>query len=290
MVSVVAALALGALLLVAAGLKLVQRAATQAALATYGLHGRAATLAWALLVAGEAALAVGVAAGLDLAAYAAAALLTAFVAAQAVALAQGRAGAPCACLGARGRLGQGSLARAALLAAALAVLPALPRSSPDTEGWLGIGLGVALLGVAALAVAVLALAREVATLRSHLVPQGALEIPEEGPPVGARLPLADRLGARPGQLGLAVFTSESCRLCRALAPAVAALGRDPRVALRTFDEVRDADAWALAEVPGSPFAIALDPEGTVLAKGTFNSPAQLESVLGAAERRRAARA
>ena len=55
--------------------------------------------------------------------------------------------------------------------------------------------------------------------------------------------------------------------------------------LRRFDEVEDADAWALADVPGSPFAVALGADGTVLAKGTFNSGAQLESVLAAAERR-----
>ena len=85
-----------------------------------------------------------------------------------------------------------------------------------------------------------------------------------------------------------MFSSEGCGLCRALAPAVEAFGRDPRVELRTFDEVRDADAWAAADVPGSPFAVALDADGTVLAKGTFNTAAQLESVLAAAERRRGA--
>ena len=58
--------------------------------------------------------------------------------------------------------------------------------------------------------------------------------------------------------------------------------------LRTFDEVEHADAWAAADVPGSPFAVALDADGTVLAKGTFNTGAQLESVLAAAERRRGA--
>ena len=85
-----------------------------------------------------------------------------------------------------------------------------------------------------------------------------------------------------------MFSSDGCGLCRALEPAVAAFGRDPRVELRTFDEVRDAGAWAAADVPGSPFAVALDADGTVLAKGTFNTGAQLESVLAAAERRRGA--
>ena len=60
------------------------------------------------------------------------------------------------------------------------------------------------------------------------------------------------------------------------------------VVLRTFDEVADAAAWGAADVPGSPFAVALDADGTVLAKGTFNTGAQLETVLAAAERRRGA--
>ena len=85
-----------------------------------------------------------------------------------------------------------------------------------------------------------------------------------------------------------MFSSEGCGLCRALAPAIAAFGNHPAVVLRTFDEVTDADAWAAADVPGSPFAVALDSDGTVLAKGTFNTGAQLESVLAAAERRRGA--
>ena len=41
-------------------------------------------------------------------------------------------------------------------------------------------------------------------------------------------------------------------------------------------------------MPGSPFVVAIDTDGTVLAKGTFNTGAQLETVLAAAERRRGA--
>jgi hypothetical protein len=57
------------------------------------------------------------------------------------------------------------------------------------------------------------------------------------------------------------------------------------VAVETFEEVADADVWERLEIPGSPFAVAFDRAGTVLAKGTFNSLAQLESVLATAERR-----
>ena len=64
------------------------------------------------------------------------------------------------------------------------------------------------------------------------------------------------------------------------------VANDPRVSVGVFDEVVDAELWKRLEVPGSPFAVALDAEGVVLAKGTFNSLAQLESVLATAERRR----
>jgi Methylamine utilisation protein MauE len=291
MVSVVACLGLGFVLLASAVLKLTDPSGTRAALATYGVRREElARVLWGALVALEAVLAVAVGAGIDAAAYAAAGLLAVFCAAQATALAAGRVGAPCACFGARGRMSRGSLARTALLAAALAALPLLPRSEPSTETWLALGLAAALIGLVALAVVVLSLAREVGTLRLAADPRGALEIAHEGPEVGARTALAAHFGEAlaPGRIGLAVFSSDGCALCRALEPAVDAFGRDARVALRRFDEVRDADAWAVADVPGSPFAVALDADGTVLAKGTFNTGAQLESVLAAAERRRGA--
>jgi hypothetical protein len=136
-------------------------------------------------------------------------------------------------------------------------------------------------------VAVLALAREVGMLRLAVGPQSALEVPEEGPPLGAASGLGAYRDPRAdvSVLGLAVFTSEGCRLCHALEPAIASLARDPHVDLVTLDEVRDAEHWQRLDVPGSPYAIALDHEARVLAKGTFNSLPQLESVLAAAERR-----
>jgi len=285
MVAVAACLLLGFVLLASAAAKLADPAGARAALATYGIT-RSATVVWGALIVAETVLAVGVGAGVDAAAYAAGGLLALFCLAQAVALATGRDGAPCACFGARGRISRASVARSALLAVAFAALPLLPRSEPTTEGWLAIGLATALIGLAALAVVVVALAREVGMLRLAADPRGALEVAHEGPEVGGRTALASYFDASPGRIGLAVFSSEGCGMCRALAPAVASFDRDPRVVLRTFDEVRDADAWAAADVPGSPFAVALDADGTVLAKGTFNTAAQLESVLAAAERRR----
>ena len=69
-------------------------------------------------------------------------------------------------------------------------------------------------------------------------------------------------------------------------PAVDSIAAHPAVAVGRFDEDADSAAWLALDVPGSPYAVALDREGTVLAKGTFNNLAQLESILAAGERRR----
>jgi hypothetical protein len=82
-----------------------------------------------------------------------------------------------------------------------------------------------------------------------------------------------------------VFLSESCPVCASLGPAVKMLERDPHVAVRSFDEEADPEAWEALAVPGAPYAVALSLDGAVLAKGTFNTLPQLESVLGEAERR-----
>jgi hypothetical protein len=65
------------------------------------------------------------------------------------------------------------------------------------------------------------------------------------------------------------------------------VAQDPRVAVGVFDEHADSGLWSAMSVPGSPFAIAIGANDVVLAKGTFNNLAQLESVLATAERRRA---
>lgn len=294
MVHAAVALALGMLLATAAVLKLAAPRSSAAALATFGVHDRRAQwVAWAAVVVAELALAVGVAAGVDAAAFAAAGLTAAFAVAQAVALARGRRGAPCACFGARSTVGPAAIVRNVLLAAAFAALPFLPDTPASTQAWLGLGLAVCGLAIAGLVVAVLALAREVGLLRLALGPQQALEIPSEGPPLGEPAPELLAACAPGGRtlLALAVFSSEGCRMCQAVAPAVAVLARERSLAVAALDEVRDAGLWTIADVPGSPYAVALDPrDATVLAKGTFNGPAQLESVLATAQRRMGERA
>ena len=267
--------------------KLAGPSSSRAALSTFGIRdSRAQGIAWVLLIVCELGLAIGVIAGSATAAYLAAALMATFALTMIGAIFQGRAGAPCACFGARSTVGWSSVLRNVFLAAAFAVLPSLPTRDLTTDEWLGLGLAVALIACAGLAVAVLALAREVGMLRLRLGPASALELPEEGPPVFRRIELISRFALDPETtLALAVFVSDGCHVCRSLEPSLRVIERDPLVAVETFEEDADGAIWAELEIPGSPFAIALDRDGTVLAKGTFNNLAQLESVLATAGRR-----
>jgi hypothetical protein len=283
-----ARLVLGGILVGSAVLKLASPASSRAALGTFGIDGeRGRWAAWLLLIAVELGLAAEVIAGSDNAAWLAAAFLAFFAAALVGAILRGRAGAPCACFGSRSVVSWRSVGRNVALAACFAALPFLPEGTPSTEEWLAFGLIVALLACLALAIAVLALAREVGMLRLRVGPASALEIPNEGPEVGNRVDLVDRFPSLPaGGVGVAVFTSEGCSVCQGLAPAISSLDSDPDLAIEVFDEVADVVAWRELGIPGSPFALAIDENGTVLAKGTFNNLAQLESVVATAGRRR----
>jgi uncharacterized membrane protein YphA (DoxX/SURF4 family) len=287
MLEIVLRVFLGVVLAGAALAKLASPRDSMAALDSFGFGGGPLRpIAWASLIALELALAVGVLLGSAVAAYAAAALMLLFGALTAGALFRGRAGAPCACFGPRSKVSWLGVLRNLALAAGFALIPVTDSISLAATGWLGILVGLALLACAGLAVAVLALAREVGMLRLQLRTQGALEIPEEGPEIGSRVAdLSDRIVRKGAELGLAVFTSEGCQICRTLAPAIESVAKDPRLSVEVFDEVAEAELWRRLEIPGSPFALAVDPEGTVLAKGTFNNLAQLESVVATAVRR-----
>jgi hypothetical protein len=294
LISALLAALVGAALLGAAALKVADRTGTAVAAETFGLRGRAARWAWLPLAGLEAALAAALLAGPPAVAWAAAAVLATFGAAQAGAIAAGRAGAPCGCFGARGHLSWASVTRAALLAAAAALLALGYPAAPPPP------LVPALAAALVLAAAIVLRARR---------PGGALEVEGEGPPLGARLDLGgdgarlalDGDGARLDLGGdgarlalggdgarldlggdnvrLALFVADGCRLCRGLIPQARRLGG------AVLDEVADADVWSAANVPGAPFAVALAPDGTVLAKGTVNTRGQLASVLQAAHSR-----
>ena len=291
MLEVAGRLILGGVLAGASLAKLASPGSSRAALATFGVDdSRAQWIVWVGLIAAELILAAGVFGGSEAAMLGAASLCALFAATMAGALMRGRAGAPCACFGARSTVSGIAVVRNLGLALAFAALPFLPEEELSTDEWLGLGLGLVLLACVALAIAVLALAREVGMLRLRLGPQAALELDHEGPQLGSRIGLSDRVEAGPhAELALAVFTSPGCRVCTALAPSIASLASDPLLALGVFEEVADADVWAELEIPGSPYAVAFFLDGTVLAKGAFNNLAQLESVLATAERRGADR-
>jgi hypothetical protein len=288
---VAARLILAGVLAGAAITKIASPRASSDALATYGFGpGAPRWIGLGTVVVAELALAAGVVAGSDAAAYAAAGLMLVFAATMGSAILRGRAGAPCACFGAHSTVSGAAIARNLVLAAAFVAVPQLPGGTLTTDQWLGLGLGVSLLACAALTVAVLALAREVGMLRLRLGPASALEVSHEGPEVGGRSGLIEsfELDDRT-EFAVAVFTSVGCHVCRALGPAVESLAAEPTVAVRTFEEGADAEVWEALGIPGAPYAIALEVDGTVMAKGTFNNLAQLESIVATAERRRADR-
>jgi hypothetical protein len=284
---------LGVVLAGAALAKLASPRASIAGMASFGFEGGPLRpIAWAGLIAIELGLGVAVALGSDPAAYLASGLMLLFAALTAGALLRGKAGAPCACFGPGSKVSWLGVLRNLALAAGFALIPLVDWSAVSTDAWFGVGIGVALLACGVLTVAVLALGREVGMLRLQLGTQGALEIAGEGPDVGSRAEsLASRLAVPAAngteRFGLAVFSSEGCHLCQTLSPAIENVANDPRVTVGVFDEVADAALWRDLGIPGSPFAIATDGGGTVLAKGTFNNLAQLESVLATAARRHA---
>lgn len=164
--------------------------------------------------------------------------------------------------------------------------------------------------VVVLSLVVLALARQVGTLHLRLGPRGALEMDDEGPPLGeAPQPIdALDLDGRPVSIGgpgasqLLLFVSPGCPVCREVLPAVGPVARGgvlaPVVVTDSMDGAGDplrgpidgpvvvgpeiASAYA---VPGTPYAVVLDALGMVRAKGTVNNLEQMEGLVDTARRR-----
>ncbi len=257
-------------------------------MATFGFETvRGRRLALVFVVAAESALAVGVAAGSDRACWLGAALMLLFAATLGSAMTRGLAGAPCGCFGPRSTVGWGAIVRNLALAAAFALVAVEPGGLLSTEQWLALGLAAALTLCAGLAFAVLGLTREVAGLRLRLGPEAFLEVGGDGPEVGGRTALVERFSFAPGQeLAVAVFTAVGCHVCRVLEPSIELLRADPTLAVAVFEEGADSTVFEALAIPGVPYAITLDPEGTVLAKGAVSNLAHLEGIIAAASRRR----
>jgi uncharacterized membrane protein YphA (DoxX/SURF4 family) len=277
--SVVARILVGLLLVWAAAAKLRRRDDLPDWLAAYGFPARLVRpAAWAVTVA-EAVVGVMLLAGLALpaSAYAAVALGAVFVVALAQARLRGVARLRCGCFGASEGRTSLLLLRAGAFTA-LATLAAFTEgsdisASPDTL--VLVAVGVLTVAVAVLALLVLALYRQVGVLTLRLGPRVPLELAEEGPEVGAPAPALEGLQLRGAEL--VAFFSPGCRLCRQLAPGVAALARQG-LAVRVVEEADDELAFERWNVPGTPF-VAHVVDGVVAAKGTVNTLEELEELL-----------
>ena len=150
--------------------------------------------------------------------------------------------------------------------------------------------------VLGLSLVVIALLRQVGVLHLRLSPTGALDT-GEGPPLGERAP---RPLTPEGREALVVFGSESCGMCRDLLPSATALARsDPHLSVvvastsSAFAGMAEPPATAVADpvavsafrVKATPFAVYVDPDGVVRAKGIVNTLEHLESLVDQGRRR-----
>jgi methylamine dehydrogenase accessory protein MauD len=180
------------------------------------------------------------------------------------------------------------------------------------SGWWLASYVVLWILVIALSLLVLALARQIGVLHLRLGPRGALEVDDEGPPLGeAPEPMDARaidgrgvtIGG-PGEPQLLFFVSPGCPICRELLPSLAPAARAARmtpvaivdvgeeVAREAYDHsppsvalVAGPEISETYEVPGTPYAVILDTIGVVRAKGTVNNLEQIEGLVDTARRR-----
>lgn len=162
--------------------------------------------------------------------------------------------------------------------------------------------------VLALLAMVIALARQVGVLFERVAPMGAL-ITDSGPALGAQAPSFDlmTLAAQPlilpGPAGagtLLFFLSPTCPVCKKLLPVLKSVQQAERGWLRVvlasdgnmpehlafqqaagltaFPYVLSAELGMAYRVSRLPYAVLIDEQGSVRAKGLINSREQLESL------------
>lgn len=181
-------------------------------------------------------------------------------------------------------------------------------------GWWAASYAVLWILVVVLCVVVVALARQIGTLHLRLGPRGALELDDEGPPLGEApeaFEARDIEGREltvggPGEAQLLMFVSPGCMLCEQVLPALPAIASTNDLAPLVLTDV-DATESALTfgpknlpapvvpavaiassyEVPGTPYVVVLDRHGVVRAKGTVNNLEQLEGLVETGRRRAA---
>ena len=277
--------AVAVVLLVAAAAKVRLGRDLPELLGAYGIPRPLRAAAAVALVVTEAAVGILLLARVDGAAEAAVVLGIVFVLAAAAARLRGARRLRCGCFGARERPWAWVAARAVafLALAGLAAFGDELGLSASRDSLMLIALAALAVAVVVLGVLVLALYRQVGVLALRIVPQGALELDEEGPPVSTPAPALAGLVRRGGEV--IAFFSEDCRLCRDLAPGVRALGREG-VAVHVVYEARDTAAFTRWNVPGTPFVVHVI-DGVVAAKGLVNTLEQLDGLLATGRARRA---
>jgi methylamine dehydrogenase accessory protein MauD len=175
------------------------------------------------------------------------------------------------------------------------------------SGWWLVSYIVLWALVVALAFLTLALARQIGTLHLRIGPRGALEVDDEGPPLGEAPEAVDARDVAghpvtvggPGVAQLLLFVSPGCPVCREVLPSLPVAARvGGMTPLVVADAAEDADGASNGAavivapdigraygVPGTPYAVALDRLGVVRAKGTVNSLEHLEGLVDTARRR-----
>ena len=173
-------------------------------------------------------------------------------------------------------------------------------------------ISVVLLWLAVLALGLMlwALSRQVGVLFERVAPMGAL-VTDAGPAVGQPSPIFDLTGVQSEQVvvggpqaksTLLFFLAPTCPVCKKLIPILKHLARDEAAQLRIVlasdgegDHLQFIREQGLQSMPyllstelgmryrvsRLPYAVLIDREGLVRAKGLVNSREQLDSLLNA---------
>jgi methylamine dehydrogenase accessory protein MauD len=176
-------------------------------------------------------------------------------------------------------------------------------------GWWTASYIVLWILVAVLSVLLVSLARQVGTLHLRLGPRGALELDDEGPPLGEAPPPVETVDVNakpvtvggPGAPQFLLFVSPDCPICREVLPSLPVVSQVGQMAPYVISDSGERDTAYeyrsvgkatsvvlgpdLAEayrVPGTPYAVILDRLGVVRAKGTVNNLEQMEGLVDTA--------
>lgn len=167
--------------------------------------------------------------------------------------------------------------------------------------------------IAILAATVVALARQIGVLHERIAPMGALTI-DKGPKIGDAAPIFDlqELHGRPLTIGgrsasalstMLMFVSPTCPVCKKLLPIVKSIAEGEsswlrvvftsdgeesaqrefvvRYGLESFPMVLSSELGMTYRVSKLPYAVLIDEEGRVRAKGLVNTREHLESIIQA---------